>query len=166
MNEILVRFLSVTYCPEKYPLTRTHPPCKKRPAGAHHQQRQPYLAPLRRRADASPPLPVPHPRRRLNREGGPPQEDFGGGVSNAERRGDSGVANALQDGRERRVGERKTWRKCSVRFRLILIDSTYRGNMVRTEVMSCSPVMTTYCLLAESCLLADSLRQIAALYTL
>ena len=27
----MVRFLSVTYCPEKYPLTRTHPPCTNAP---------------------------------------------------------------------------------------------------------------------------------------
>ena len=37
---------------------------------------------------------------------------------------------------ERREGERTTWQKGSVRFGLIPIDSTYRGNMVRTEVMS------------------------------
>ena len=75
------------------------------------------------------------------------------------------MANALQVGGKRREGERTTWREGSVRLRLILIVSTYRGNMVRTEVMSCSPVMTMYGLLADSCLLADSLRHISALYT-
>ena len=27
VNDSMVRILSVTYCPEKYPLTQTHPPC-------------------------------------------------------------------------------------------------------------------------------------------
>ena len=49
------------------------------------------------------------------------------------------MANALQDGGERREGERMTWWKGSVRFRLIPIDGTYKGKMVRTEVMSCPP---------------------------
>ena len=31
------------------------------------------------------------------------------------------------------------WRNGSVRFRLIPIDGTYKGKMVRTEVMSCPP---------------------------
>ena len=69
----------------------------KRPARAHHQQRQPDLAPLRRRADAVPPLPVPRPRRRLDQAGGPPQEDLDGGASNAERGGNSGVVNVQRD---------------------------------------------------------------------
>ena len=88
----------------------------KRPAGAQRQQRQPDLEPLRRRTDAIPPLPVPRPWRRLDRARGPPQEDLGSGASNAERRGDSEVADALQDRGERREGERTTWRKGSVRF--------------------------------------------------
>ena len=31
VNKSMVRFLSVTYCPEKYPLTQTHPPCTNAP---------------------------------------------------------------------------------------------------------------------------------------
>ena len=31
VNESMVRFLSVTYCPEKYPLTQTHTPCTNAP---------------------------------------------------------------------------------------------------------------------------------------
>ena len=63
----------------------------------------------------------------------------GGITSNAERGGDSGVANALQDGGERREGERTTWRKGLVRFRLIPIDGTYKGKMVCIEEMSFPP---------------------------
>ena len=124
---------------KKIPSHLNSPSLYKRPPGAHHQQRQPDLAPLRIRADAIPPLPVPRPRRRLDRAEGPPQEDLGSGASNTERRGNSGVENALQDGEERREGEMMKWWKGSVRFRLIPIDSTHRGNMVRTEEMSCSP---------------------------
>ena len=87
---------------QKIPSHPNPPSLYKRPTGAHHQQRQPDLAPLRRGADAIPPLPVPRPRRRLDRARGLPQEDLGGGASNAERRGDSEVANAPQDGGERR----------------------------------------------------------------
>ena len=93
----------------------------------HHQQRQPDLAPLRRRADAVPPLPVPRSRWHLDQAGGPPQEDLGGGASNTERGGNSGVANAWRDRGECREGEIKTWRNGSVRFRLILIYGTYKG---------------------------------------
>ena len=122
----MVRFLSVTYCPEK-PSHPNPPSLYKRPAGAHHQKRQTDMKPFRRRADALPSLPVPRLRRSLDRAGGPPQEDLGGGASNAERGGDSGVANALRDGGERREGERTTWRNGLVWFQLIPIDGTYKG---------------------------------------
>ena len=104
MNESMVRFFVSYILPRKIPSHLNPPSLYKRPAGAHHQQRQPDLAPLRRMADAVPPLPIPRPRRRLDRAGGPPQEDLGSGASNTERKGDSGVANALQDGGERREG--------------------------------------------------------------
>ena len=89
----------------------SHPnPCSllKRPAGAHHQQRQPDLAPLRRGADAVPPLPVLRLWRRLDRERGPPQEDLDGGASNQDIGGDSGVADVRQDRGKHREGEMTT----------------------------------------------------------
>ena len=61
----------------------------------------------------------------------------GSGDSNAERGGDSGVANARWDGGERREGERTTWQNGSVRFRLIPIDGTFKSYMLRTEVIIC-----------------------------
>ena len=110
-------WLDISYIlPRKIPSHLNSHSLYKPPAGAQHQQCQPDLAPLRRRADAVPPLPVPRPRRRLDRARGPPQEDLVGGASNAERTGDSEVANALQDGGERREGERTTWQKGLVRF--------------------------------------------------
>ena len=113
----MIVWLYVSYIlPRKTPSHPNSPSLYKRPTGAQHQQRQPDLAPLRRRADAVTPLPVPRPRRRLDRVRCPPQEDLGGGASNAERRGDSEMANATQDRGERREGERTTWRKGSVRF--------------------------------------------------
>ena len=48
------------------------------------------------------------------------------------------MANVQRDGGERREVERTTWCNGSVRFRLILIDGTYKGKMVRTEAMSFS----------------------------
>ena len=102
--------------PRKIPSHPNSSSLYKRPAGAQHQQCQTDLSPLRRRADAVPPLSVPCLRRQLNRARGPPQEDLGGGASNAERIGDSEVANALQDGGERKERERMTWRKGLVRF--------------------------------------------------
>ena len=139
MNEITVRILSVTYFPEKYPLTRTHPPCTNSPQELITSSASLIWHPSGEGQTPSCRFPSPRPRRRLDQAGGPPQEDLGGGASNAERKGDSGVANALQDGGERREGERTKWRKGSVRFRLIPIDGTYKGKMVRTEEMSCPP---------------------------
>ena len=79
-------------------------PLYKLTAVAHHHTRQPGLAPLRRRADAVPTLPVPRPRWRLYRAGGPPQEDLDGGASNADSKGNSRVANARHGGRGAQEG--------------------------------------------------------------
>ena len=110
-------YIFVSYIlPRKIPSHPNPPTVYKRPAVAHHQQRQPDLAPLRRKADAVPPLPVPRPRRRLDQAGGPPQEDLDGGASNTDRGGNSWVANARQDRGERREGEMTMLRSGLVRF--------------------------------------------------
>ena len=125
MNDIMVRFLSVTYCPEKYPLTRTHPPCTNAPQELITSSVSLIWHPSVEGQTPSRRFPSPVRVGAWIEQGGPPQQYLGSGASNAERRGDSGVSNALQDGGERREGERMTWRKGLVRFRLIPIDSTY-----------------------------------------